>query len=163
MRKKFTDEELKRLKSAAEEKLRELEDEEYLKSATLAELMKLTNGIPWQICCSIRVKLLAVGRRPSVDEALEEMHKWKAAGAVQVHENVVLMWVVQQELATCPECKYSKPENYQAPFKLTFSKENGFGLHHLCASCGEDFDNHYGRPTVRRWEGRCLQPAAVAQ
>jgi hypothetical protein len=135
----------------------------YLKRATPAELMKLTNGIPWEWCGLIKVQLTNSKARnfDQTREALEiEKGKWMAAGALLNDPAENMRWV--SEGSTCDEC--GKTKQADAGRRFTFSREQGFGWHKLCGQCCLDFDYHYYPLTLAtRWQGRCLTRLGVAQ
>jgi hypothetical protein len=149
------------------------EDLQYLKRATPAQLVKLTNGVPWPLCAWIKVTLTQ--SKPLTPEQMGEaigveMRKWTTVGAP--HQSDAASWIREHKhpLTPCPECgavKYPHPEQGR---RITFTRENGFGLHYLCGQCCKDFDHHYdvvkllktAAELAKRWQGRCLAPREVA-
>jgi hypothetical protein len=144
-------------------------DLQYLKRATPAELMKLTNGIPWEYCCLIRVDLTS--SKPLTAEQLSaavlaEKPKWAAAGAVSDTAEIE-RWMSKGS-KVCDECLQPR---HEARTRFTFTRERGFGWHKLCGSCAQDFDNHSdprawakaASELAARWQGRCLTRREVAQ
>ena len=138
-----------------------VDDLQYLKNATPAELMALTNGVPWQLCCWVRVELTQPLSLNSPATRAAETGKWVAAGAVRAAVTEIMEWVRDVETgSSCPECGGKKQSG--AKRRFTFTREAGFGWHSLCARCCEDFDIYYEPLKLellrRRWQGRCLRP-----
>jgi hypothetical protein len=146
-------------------------DLQYLKRATPEELMKLTNGIPGEICLLIKAHLsqskpLTIEQRPAIDAT--EIQAWDAAGAVCSTADTD-RWLdahlsVQQPCDECGNIKYPYPK---PGLRLTFTRDHGFGLHNLCGQCCQDFDCHYYplklAELATRWQGRCLARREVGQ
>jgi hypothetical protein len=145
-------------------------DLNYLKRATPADLMKLTNGIPWEFCSMIKV-LLTSSKTLTFEQLREpvkiEQRKWIAAGAVPNDLAEHQRWVNERSnvLKPCDECGKTKQANPGRRF--TFSRDHGFGWHNLCGSCKQDFDcHHYPSKLAElaaRWQGRCFRRREVAQ
>jgi hypothetical protein len=139
-------------------------DLNYLKRATPAVLMPLANGIPWEICCLIKVELTLdqTGEADQIEQA-----KWMAAGAVPNDPEENVSWL-KERAEVCDECGQPR---HEAKNRLTFMRERGFGLHRLCGNCAQDFDHHFdprawaktAAELASRWQGRCLTRREVAQ
>jgi hypothetical protein len=139
------------------------EDLQYLKRATPAELMNMTNGIPWTVCCWIKAELTHPGRWEQ--EADREIAKWRAAGAVGDYAEFKRWLHTDQE--SCAECRLA----LKSERRVTFTREHGFAWLNLCGQCCQDFDYHYdflkamatARELAKRWQGRSLAPKVVTQ
>jgi hypothetical protein len=150
----------------------EEDDKEYLKRATPQELLKLTNGIPWQICAAIRVAILQ--GRLSLSQGIEaswiaEMRKWKAAGAPpslnadEIRRSLSDRSDLTRPCSECGHVRYLPPKGGR---RVTFTRVHGFGYHGLCGECAEEFDlAHACKTVVRRglrWQGRCISKPLVS-
>jgi hypothetical protein len=144
-------------------------DLNYLKRATPAELMKLTNGIPWELCCLTRVDLTS--SKPLTLEQLSaallaEKQKWVAAGAAS-DTSEIERWMSKGS-EQCAECGGPR---HEAKTRFSFTLARGFGWHKLCGNCAHDFDNHSdprawaksASELAARWQGRCLTRREVAR
>jgi hypothetical protein len=109
-----------------------------VKTATPEELMKLTNGLPWQICAYARISLTG-------GELLAERKKWEDAGApCNYGEFGTWMERTSKLLTPCDggcDVKYFPHPGYKASPRVTFSVSDGFRFYSLCASCTQDFDS----------------------
>jgi hypothetical protein len=132
------------------------EDLQYLKRATPAQLMKLKNGIPWEVCCWIKAEL--THPRQFDQEVSREMDKWKAAGAVA--DRAYFERWLKAGGGACRECGL----NPKSERRVAFTQEHGFIWINLCSQCCLDFDHHHdvmklmatSAALSRRWKGRCL-------
>jgi hypothetical protein len=144
------------------------EDLRWLKCATPAELMTLTNGIPWQLCAWIKVELTQTRESLAV-----EQQKWMAAGTVPLDPGEIERWLKARSnlLNPCPECGSTRHPQPKPGRRVSFSKQQGFGLHYLCVPCLADWDNHFdvhallkaAKGLQERWKGRCFARVEVAQ
>jgi hypothetical protein len=140
-------------------------DLRFLKRATPQELLKLTNGIPWVFCASIKVSLLA-GHRSLVQgldkERRAEGAVWLAAGAIHTAAEAK-GWLQGRLSAPCDECSGLRDHN--RGHRISFTKAGGFRWLELCGSCCGDHD-YFHNPKLlvalaTRWQGRCLSREAV--
>jgi hypothetical protein len=142
-------------------------DLQYLKRATPAQLLKLTNNVTWERCATVRLQLTTDA--PVSREAVRaEWDRWLAAGAVHTldfgaRERQLLL------RAHCDECGFFRwPDEKTRRF--SFSKAHGFMAHCFCSKCAEDFSNwqnpmgvlQEASKAATRFQGRCFGTGAAA-
>lgn len=66
----------------------------------VAELLKLTNGIPWEVCC-IAMMGIKEGLDVPLDSVNCELQRWQEAGAIPNDHSVVLQWLTR---TFCDRC-----------------------------------------------------------
>lgn len=152
-------------------------DLQYLKRATPADLMKLTNDIPWPICAIIRAALIQGHQRfvqGIEDEMGDEVRRWRAAGVPPLDPGEITRYLDEKsDLTTnlCAECGHVRYLPPRGGRRISFSRRRGFGLHYLCGDCTQDWDNHFdvqallksAKGLQERWKGRCFVSVEVAR
>lgn len=103
----------------------------------LSALVKLTNGVPWELCCMIRVWLANPGRE--LDQLGDEMGRWLDAGAVPTGDEARLQWLKERRHPErpCDQCRGTKGE--LNPGRLFTLTSKGFGYHILCHWCYQGY------------------------
>jgi hypothetical protein len=112
-------------------------DLNYLMSAKPAELMKLTNHIPWPLCLVIKEHL--TGQTES------DPKEWIAAGAVLSDEAMIDSWLDMRKASPCGGGDHFPAG--EPKIRFAFTKNRGFIFHVLCDECVKDFDFHYNLET----------------
>jgi hypothetical protein len=140
----------------------------YLKRATPAQLLKLTNNVTWERCATVRLQLTTDA--PVSREAVRaEWDRWLAAGAVHTLDFGARETQLLRR-AHCEECGFFRwPDEKTRRF--SFSRERGFRAHCFCSACSEDYDNwrnpmwvlQEAAKRATRWQGRCFRAAAVTR
>jgi hypothetical protein len=142
-------------------------DLQYLKRATPAQLLKLTNSVPPERCAEIKLRLTTGAA--SREDLLAEWDKWLAAGAVPT-KDMVAQGNRELRRAHCAECGCVRWPDEKTR-RHSFSKARGFMAHYFCSKCAEDFDNwrnpmwllQEASRRATRFQGRCFSAATVTQ